>query len=323
MATAEAKSGPKGRPARRAAGHDRHMRHIVTPEGVTVLVRLGDRGGRLGAFLLDLILIFVLLHLSVLVFWGMALALGDLDLEFGDLLGAMFFLVLFLLLNFYYLVFELHWQGRTPGKRALGLRVADRRGRRLGVDQIITRNLTRQVEWFVPLVAVSTAAASGWPGVLLAIWALIMAMMPLFNRDALRIGDMVAGTWVIETPKAVLLPDLADQAAARVADPALAGGGFTDAQLAIYGVYELQVLEDILRRPASATKTATVQEVADRIRQKIGWSEPGAPGNPHGTDLDFLSAFYAAQRRRLEQGLLFGRAKVDKFGGRPDRHGPA
>jgi len=37
--------------------------------------------------------------------------------------------------------------------------------------------------------------------------------MPLFNRDGLRVGDMVAGTLVIAAPKAALLPDLTARAA--------------------------------------------------------------------------------------------------------------
>ncbi|WP_432289383.1 hypothetical protein SLT36_32020 (plasmid) [Aminobacter sp. BA135] len=33
------------------------------------------------------------------------------------------------------------------------------------------------------------------------VWALLFALFPLFTRDRMRIGDLLAGTWVIEAPK--------------------------------------------------------------------------------------------------------------------------
>jgi hypothetical protein len=47
--------------------------------------------------------------------------------------------------------------------------------------------------------------------------------------------------------------------------------------------------------------------VAARIRAKIGWSGTDT------SDLEFLSAYYTALRRHLEQRMLFGRRKRDKF----------
>jgi hypothetical protein len=79
---------------------------------------------------------------------------------------------------------------------------------------------------------------------------------------------------------------------------------FTDAQLDAYGVKELQVLESVLR----TSDTAAMEAVAQRIRQKIGWRRP-----PRELDSEFLRAYYAAMRRRLEQRLLFGVRKRDKF----------
>ena len=78
---------------------------------------------------------------------------------------------------------------------------------------------------------------------------------------------------------------------------------FTATQLDAYGERELQVLEEVLRRG----HPTTVREVAGRIRVKIGW-EP----LPEERDLEFLDAFYAAERRKLEGDLLFGRRRRDK-----------
>jgi hypothetical protein len=86
------------------------------------------------------------------------------------------------------------------------------------------------------------------------LWIFIFAALPLFNRDHLRSGDLVAGTPVVRSPEPVLLPDLAEapafQPARKAADQEIV---FTREQLDIYGVWELQVLEDILRRDDEGT----------------------------------------------------------------------
>jgi hypothetical protein len=136
--------------------------------------------------------------------------------------------------------------------------------------------------------------------VLLAvIWSGVFLLFPLFNRDRLRAGDLVAGTMVVKTPRRVLRPDLAEDGVLK-----MGGGAFTQAQLDAYGVKELHVLEEVLRRGDRRTMAA----VARRIRAKIGW-----PHEAVETDADFLAAYYAGLRGRLEARLLFGRRKTDKF----------
>jgi hypothetical protein len=78
---------------------------------------------------------------------------------------------------------------------------------------------------------------------------------------------------------------------------------FTEAQLDVYGVFELQTLERVLRdAPADA-----VANVAATIRRKIGYAQDGSP------DYAFLSAYYDAARTRMERGLLFGKRRADKY----------
>src|SRR5262249_23097168 len=123
-------------------------------------------------------------------------------------------------------------------------------------------------------------------------------VFPLFNKDRLRMGDIIAGTWVLKTPKQPLLPDLAGEAAGSQSF------AFTEAQLDKYGVKELQVLETVLRHANIEAMAA----VADRIRTKIEWRRGLAE-----SDEQFLRAYYDALRQRLEQRLLFGVRKKDKF----------
>jgi hypothetical protein len=118
---------------------------------------------------------------------------------------------------------------------------------------------------------------------------------------------MVAGTWVVAEPKPVLLPELA-ASAGSAAGPTRDDYRFTAPQLVVYGVKELQVLEDVLRS-AGRDSARLHDDVARRIARKIGYALPDGSGFDATA---FLEAFYAAQRRRLEAELAFGRRRRDK-----------
>ena len=289
---------------------DRALREIVTPEGVAITVRLADRGERVAALIIDLMVIAgVALVLALAFFLAVSAGGGS-----GDgWLASIGLLVWFALRSFYVIALELRWQGKTVGKRALGLRVIDRAGGRLGADAVFARNLMREVEVFIPislLFADSTVGLELWVQLCTIVWAAVFVLLPLFNRDRLRAGDIVAGTWVVAAPKTALLPDMAtaaaDHAEARAADVP-APYVFTVEQLEAYGIYELQTLEAVLRQDGPDVGE-TREVVCERIRHKIGWPETDTP-----VDADrFLEAFYAALRARLENRMLFGHRREDK-----------
>ena len=281
------------------AGTAPSVHEVVTPEGVPLHLFVAAAGDRVAALLLDLLLIALLLLVLVvpLALLAHAERLGS------DLVAAAALLAVFLLRALYFPFFEIAWQGQTPGKRRLGIRAVDSRGGPLTAEAVIARNLTRELELFLPLIALfaPTSLFPGAPGYLALLplgWLLVFGFLPLFNRDRLRIGDLVAGTIVIHAPKAVLLEDLTTRKGAPYA--------FTQAQIDAYGVYELQVLEDVLRGARTSGRDEAVRTVADRIKRKIGFE--GAVEK----DLAFLEAFYAALRERLEKRLLFGKRKRDK-----------
>lgn len=283
------------------------QREIVTPEGLTLRLTLAGRSARLGALAVDLACIGAILLGAVLALVYMQSGLGQWAKK-GDAHHAAQFLfilwtaLMFLLRNAWFLIFELGPRGATPGKRMLGLRIAARDGARLTTEMVLARNLLRDIEIFLPMVAVLSALGApsssmvNWAA---AGWFLLFALFPLFNRDRLRAGDMIAGTWVVEAPRARLEQALSAQAAR----PDYA---FGPAELAIYGEYELQTLERVLRDGSAAAMEA----VARAICAKIGWSAP------QGDEVRrFLEAYYTALRARLEQGLRFGRRKADKHDG--------
>jgi uncharacterized RDD family membrane protein YckC len=274
-------------------------REVVTPEGIPLRIELARAGDRLGGFLLD----FLILALASILVYLLAGWASSWDESWGLALGL---LIAFVLRTFYFVWFEIRWQGRTPGKRAVGTRVMDAQGGALRSDAVVVRNLMRELEVWLPLAFLAAPeriwpGAPGWARLAFIAWALVFAVLPLFNRDRLRAGDMVAGTRVVIAPKAVLLADLGEATAKRGAAHA-----FTDAQLDVYGIHELQTLEDLLRR-TDPQRRAAYEAVARQIRKKIDWRGPDAP--PEG----FLREFYAALRSRLEGKMLLGRRKRDKF----------
>jgi uncharacterized RDD family membrane protein YckC len=275
-------------------GVKRSLREIVTPEGVALHVELAEHGERAAAFAIDLAIWLGVAFFSWLVVFAFIVETRA--------IGIVVTLVLFIgffVRNLYFIYFELAWQGSTPGKRINRLRVIDRAGGPLTPGAVIARNLTREVEVFLPLGIIVSAGAGSLADALLGLWLLLLAAMPLFNRDRMRGGDFIAGTIVIALPKRLLLADLAEQSARYV---------FTNAQLAAYGAFELQVLEELLRKPRNYETTQALDGVCDRICKKIGWT--GAV--PKARAVEFLTEFYTAERAYLEREQLYGRARADK-----------
>jgi uncharacterized RDD family membrane protein YckC len=273
----------------------RSERSLMTPEGVPLRIELAEPGERLAAFLADIVF-STAGALLILLIGVLASAGTQFTLPLALFLS-------FLIRNAYFIFFELRWGGVTPGKRLLGLRVIDRRGGPLRAGSIVARNLTRQAEFFFPVEML--IASRGWvwsPGDILpaAIW--IAAMIGIFylSPDRLRAGDLIGGTIVIAVPKRFLAEDLAGDT--HVFE-------FTQAQLQVYGVKELQVLEDVLRQPHNTESARLRREISDRIQRRIGWTQPFT-----GREIEtFLRDFYTAQRAFLESRKNLGEERLDKF----------
>lgn len=276
----------------------RRRREIVTPEGVPLTVELAEFSERVIALIVDLLICLGASIAIVLAF--LYLAVHGLS---GVIFVAVLNLVAFFLRVLYFIHFELSGRGATPGKRVAGIRVIDRRGGPLKASAVIARNLTRELEIFLPLgllISASSGAGGPWGDLLLLAWLICFLALMLSNHDRMRAGDLIAGTVVIAMPRQRLLGDLVETRARFV---------FADHQLSAYGKRELQVLEDLLRRPDDLERRELLRDVCDRIVRKINWTEPLRPDD---TAL-FLRDFYTAQRAFLEREQLFGRPRADKF----------
>jgi len=296
--------------------HDaRRRRQLVTPEGVPLDIVLATRGARLMALVLDYTIIFfsMILVFVVLLVTGVNLDAIE-DNGVGEFLFVLFIVLMFLLFNGYFIAFEMGPRGATLGKRMVGIRVAARpqgqSGERLTAEAIIARNLLRQIEIFLPLTFFQSIGAGGSAWIAGSLWFAVFMLFPFFNRDALRAGDVVAGTWVVEAPRRKLADALSLR---QESEPAAeAAYRFGPEELEVYGEYELQSLERVLRDGDDETLAA----VHAAIVRKIGW-QAGS-----GDERAFLESFYTALRAKLEGDMRFGKRKADKHA-EVDRSGPS
>ncbi len=279
--------------ARSRAARAKKIRQFVTPEGVDLELKIASSGLRFGALLIDLMLIVLVLFLfSLGMLWVGAASQSDVTVVVW-MLGA------FLLRTFWFIGFELGSRAATPGKRIMGIRVVARDGGRLTADAVVARNLIRELELFLPLMMLGVGASedmvSGWIMVAGILWSLTLSLFLLFNRDRMRMGDLIAGTWVVMAQRAKLDADIATDGAGEAIR-------FSETELAVYGIFELQELERVLR----GRDPRAMREVADAIRAKVG--------RPVAEEDDvFLLSYYRQLKARLERKLLFGKRREDKY----------
>jgi len=158
---------------------------VETPEHVRFRFRAAGPTRRAWAYLIDLMIRLGILLVveTVLVFGtGQHLRSGKAVMSGGTLLA------LFLVEWAYFVAFEAAWNGTTPGKRVLRLRVVKAGGYPLSFMDAVLRNLLRTAD-FLPVGYLVGLVAMTWDG-----------------RFA-RLGDRAAGTMVvIEDPVRVAPP---------------------------------------------------------------------------------------------------------------------
>lgn len=172
------------------------IRHeVVTTEKVPFNYRVAGLGSRFLAWLIDLLAIVGLDFVGLVV--GSVLILGRPGLGF-----ALFTIWQFVVLWGYFLFFEWLWQGQTPGKYLLGIRVIQWRGTAITFFHSAVRNLLRVADSLpVPLPL--------GPG-------LLGFVVAACNREQRRLGDLAADTLVVHVERNVrpilALPDARSEA---------------------------------------------------------------------------------------------------------------
>ncbi|MBV1857540.1 MAG: RDD family protein [Nannocystaceae bacterium] len=253
----------KKRPKSERPGFD----EILPPEGVPLYFEIATFGVRFGAQLID-ILITSVAAIALLLF------LGSIGLSAPGQMTAIASMLFFIIRIPYYVVSELLWNGQTLGKRMVKVKVISANSGSLTAQSLVVRNLMKEAEIFLPgtLLLSLTASSPIWSLISLA-WIIGVIAVPLINRRSQRLGDIIAGTFVIHLPKPILLKDLvlSDAVKTQVKTTKF---NFLDHQLEHYGAFELQTLEDLLRADTTVYNAATAKRVTRRLplRPALGTS---------------------------------------------------
>ena len=161
---------------------------VATGESVVFSYELAGLGSRFLAVFVDLTIQITTL-VAILVIWGFlaagasigrgAVNIPSQDAKIGEaiLIGLASFAG-FMLFFGYFILFEWLWQGRTPGKRLLGIRTVRDGGFPVDFVSAVIRNVVRILEASLGFYAISA----------------VCAILSPQNR---RLGDMAAGTIVV------------------------------------------------------------------------------------------------------------------------------
>jgi len=172
---------------------------VLTPERVSLEYGIAGIGSRAGAAIVDtLIQLTTLLVVTIALGAAAAVAGAGSELLDSDTLGivavAVWLLAALLVTSGYYMVFEIVWNGQTPGKRLLNVRVIRESGYPIRPVDSVIRNLVRLVDWLPFLYGFG-------------------ALVMLFNKHSKRLGDFAAGTMVVREGAPRTLSTVAPMAA--------------------------------------------------------------------------------------------------------------
>ena len=151
---------------------------IETPEQTPLEFAIAGIGSRFLAMAIDTLIQFAV-GLTVGVLAAVLLtALSGFHMPSSIWVIAALILIVFLLLYGYFAIFEAIWNGQTPGKRSMGIRVIKDSGRPITPAESVARNLLRIVDQLPTLYAVGIVSI-------------------LASKQNKRLGDFVAGTIVV------------------------------------------------------------------------------------------------------------------------------
>jgi uncharacterized RDD family membrane protein YckC len=236
----------------------------VTPEAVQLRADVAGLGSRFIALVVD-----GLFQALVLV----PVLIGFLS---GGLVGTAetvaFSILVFAILWLYHPLFEWLWAGRTPGKRAQGIRVVRTNGQPVGFAPVAVRNLIRIVEVFLlPFLAVASM---------------------FMTARSQRLGDLAAGTMVVRDRR-MPAPQVVSLGGDQEADTALDTARLTER--------DYTLIRTFLSRRESLDPTARAQlaaRLAGSVREQLGQrSEESAL-----SDEQLLEAVARAYRARFSRG---------------------
>ena len=223
---------------------------VDTPEQVALEFPLAGLGSRFMGLAIDTLIQFFTFFLVTIVLASSSGKIWESLARWfrwipDTIAPALFILFIFCLYWGYFALFEILWDGKTPGKRLAGIRVIHQSGRPANSYEVIARNLLRAVD--------------SLPGIYM-----VGVVTMILNRQNRRVGDFVAGTVVVHDHRMdEVQPDWNTREQSAVASP----------QLAALGPDDLVLIETFLHRRLdldAVVRDNTAWQIANRISAKTG-----------------------------------------------------
>lgn len=221
--------------------------NIDTPEQIALEFSLATVGSRFLALAVD-----SLIQLSAAAILLLIVGLGTWASSLTSTAARPWVLAVFVLgifvINFgYFAVFESLWNGQTPGKRVIGLRVIHVSGRPVSVFEAILRNVVR--------------IADQLPG----IYAIGIVSVFLTERSQ-RLGDLAAGTVVVHERTA------APEAHVFAAETPAPAGVATQHGASKLTAEEVSIIEMFFRRRGQLdgySRIRRAHDISARVRRRL------------------------------------------------------
>ena len=181
---------------------------VLTPERVSLQYDIAGIGSRGAAAIVDTTIQYIALGVILIALFAGSAASNALFNAGGSggaavLLVGLLGLALLVVTNGYFTLFEILWNGQTPGKRMVGLRVIRENGYPMRPIDAVIRNLVRIVD--------RLPGAYG-----------IGVLTMLLNKRSKRLGDFASGTIVVREGSrgapAVLLPEVSESRGVRLSN---------------------------------------------------------------------------------------------------------
>ena len=252
--------------------------NLETPESIELEFTLAGIGNRVYALIIDYILLGILLFLSIVIASFLTYQISNYNLFGGnksDLIQwiwAVELLVFFTIYVGYFVFFETIWQGQTPGKKRASIRVIADNGRTVDVTKALLRSLLRPIDdiFFI--------------GVFLII----------LSKKEKRIGDLVAGTLVIQEDKFHKKSDFKSSPEAELLAIRIA----KQAEISLLSPENFAIIRSYLQRKDAMnqkTQKGVARRLALQVQKIIKLSEI-----PENTTANlFLEAVYLAYKNHI------------------------
>jgi len=224
---------------------------VATGESVAFSYELAGLGSRFLAVFVDIAiqLAIALAASGIFVWLGFAFPAASKPSAASEkiasaILGALAIAFAFVVFVGYFIIFEWRFEGRTPGKRLLGIRVVRDGGLPLDFTSALVRNAVRILEFGLGFYALS-------------------AVSTLLSPENRRLGDYAAGTLVVRDHRYERFADAVATGRTLPSDPVVSELSAAERDLVRRYVARLPTI-----RPEA--RAAVAAQIALAVRPKLG-----------------------------------------------------